>query len=46
MTKSEGCGQLLMVPPRDEPGASAAERPLDLHTLFTMHASYVWNTLR
>jgi RNA polymerase sigma-70 factor (ECF subfamily) len=45
MTKTGTIDQSLMVASRDEHDATPA-RPLDLREVFTMHAPYVWNTLR
>ena len=45
MTNALGPDQSIVVASRDEHPASPAE-PLDLRVLFTMHAPYVWNTLR
>jgi RNA polymerase sigma-70 factor (ECF subfamily) len=45
MTKADFPGQSIVVASRAEPDATPALR-LDLREVFTMHASYVWNTLR
>jgi RNA polymerase sigma-70 factor, ECF subfamily len=46
VTKDPPGGQALLVAPAQELGAPTAEAPLTLQKLFTMHAAYVWNTLR
>lgn len=46
MTNSPGSGQAMEVASRDEPDAPRAEKAVDLRALFTMHAPYVWNSLR
>jgi RNA polymerase sigma-70 factor (ECF subfamily) len=45
MTKTDAIDQSIVVASRDEHEATPA-RPLDLREVFTMHAPYVWNTLR
>jgi RNA polymerase sigma-70 factor (ECF subfamily) len=46
MTKAPGHGQSMGVASREAPDALPAETSSDLRALFTMHAPYVWNSLR
>jgi RNA polymerase sigma-70 factor (ECF subfamily) len=46
MTNSLRSDQSLVVASREELDAPAVPKAIDFRTLFTMHAPYVWNTLR
>jgi RNA polymerase sigma-70 factor (ECF subfamily) len=46
MTAGAPCDQSLTVAPRDEQEAEPTARGATLRDLFTMHAPYVWNSLR
>jgi RNA polymerase sigma-70 factor (ECF subfamily) len=46
MTNTRPPDQSMMVASRKVPDAPPAEGTVDLQGLFTMHAPYVWNTLR
>lgn len=46
MTKTPTSDQSLEVASRNVPDALGAEKTPDLRALFTMHAAYVWNSLR
>jgi RNA polymerase sigma-70 factor, ECF subfamily len=46
MTNTAGSDQSMRVGSREVPDAVPAEGTVDLRGLFSMHAPYVWNTLR